>query len=168
MVRTRSAKLKAAADAKAPPAKPAKRKLANPALADDLSAYEHQRNANIADNQRKLRELFGADAPRLAKKSAPRRAPRTAAPPAEPSRSSTRVQSKEPVSYTLKKRKRSDSDSDSDDGEGDSSNEDESGEEYEGSDVGSSSGDEACTDEEGGGKAGGKAKARGGKAKARG
>ena len=133
------------------------------ALADDLSAYEHQRNANIADNQRRLRELFGADAPRLAKKSAPRRAPPAAAPPAEPSRSSTRVQSKEPVSYT-KKRKRSDSD----DGEGDSSDEDESGEEYEGSDAGSSSGDEACTDEEGGGKAGGKAKARGGKAKARG
>ena len=134
------------------------------ALADDLSAYEHQRNANIADNQRRLRELFGADAPRLAKKSAPRRAPPAAAPPAEPSRSSTRVQSKEPASYTLKKRKRSDSD----DGEGDSSDEDESGEEYEGSNVGSSSGDEACTDEEGGGKAGGKAKARGGKAKARG
>ena len=71
------------------------------ALADDLSAYEHQRNANIADNQRRLRELFGTDAPRLAKKSAPRRAPPAAAPPAEPSRSSERVQSKAPVSDFL-------------------------------------------------------------------
>ena len=134
------------------------------ALADDLSAYEHQRNANIADNQRRLRELFGADAPRLAKKSAPRRAPAAAAPPAEPSRSSERVQSKAPVSYTLKKRKRGGSD----DGEADSSDEDESGEEYERSDAGSSDGDEACTDDdEGGAKAGGKAKARGGKAKAK-
>ena len=135
------------------------------ALADDLSAYEHQRNANIADNQRRLRELFGTDAPRLAKKSAPRRAPPAAAPPAEPSRSSGRVQSQTPVSYALGKRKRGGSD----DGEADSSDEAESGEEYERSDAGSSDGDEACTDdEEGGAKAGGKAKARGGKAKARG
>ena len=141
------------------------------ALADDLSAYEHQRNANIAENQRRLRELFGADAPRLAKKSAPpRRAPPAAAPPAEPSRSSGRVQSQAPVSYMSKKRKRGGSD----DGEADSSDDEvESGEEYEGSDAGSSDGDEACTDDdddddEGGAKAGGKAKARGGKAKARG
>ena len=134
------------------------------ALADDLSAYEHQRNANIAANQRRLRELFGTDAPRLAKKSAPRRPPPAAAPSAEPSRSSGRVQSQTPVSYALGKRKRGGSD----DGEADSSDEAESGEEYERSDAGSSDGDEACTDdEEGGAKAGGKAKARGGKAKAK-
>ena len=96
------------------------------ALADDLSAYEHQRNANIADNQRKLRELFGADAPHLVKKkSAPRRAPAAAAPRAEPSRSSGRVSSKAPVSYAPTKRARGGSDDD----EGDSSDEDESGEE---------------------------------------
>ena len=85
------------------------------ALADDLSAYEHQRNANIAANQRRLRELFGTDAPRLAKKSAPRRPPPAAAPSAEPSRSSGRVQSQTPVSYALGKRKRG--------GEADSSDE---------------------------------------------
>ena len=82
------------------------------ALADDLSAYEHQRNANIADNQRKLRELFGADAPHLVKKkSAPRRAPAAAAPRAEPSRSSGRVSSKAPVSCaSMLKRARGGSD----------------------------------------------------------
>ena len=60
--------------------------------AGDLSALEHQRNANNADHQRKLRELISADAPHLVrKKSAPRRAPPAAAPPAKPSRSSRRV-----------------------------------------------------------------------------